>query len=223
MKPAPAASPAAYYAVAGATLDRYRSLGPVVAGGWESAVALGDEPDSLERAVLGGARWLSWGQGPTVPGCLRVTAGTGADIATAATAALAIIETLEHAGVLVVPAVENAVGLLLYLRPATHQWGSAAALAERAPEIATVDPAAGDGRALLVGLDPGAPIPLPYSLVDGPDGITAVMPVTVDEIAAMTAGMPVDPAPEVVLGRLEAEGDLAAGLLAGSPQEGTTA
>lgn len=219
MTPVASTSPGAYYAVAGPTAGRYRRLGPIIAGGWDSDDELGDERDAVERAVTAGARWLSWGEGPDVPGCLRVTAGHGADIATAATAALAVIEVLESAGVLVVPAVENAVTLLLYLQPASHELGSAGALSARAPEIATVDPDASDGRALLVELAPGTPVPVPYSLVDGADGSTAVMPVTVDEVAAMTAGMPVDPSPEAVLQRLRTEGDLAAGLLAGLPSD----
>lgn len=205
--------PLTYYPAVAATLSKYRALGPVVAGGWASDEPLGSRDDALASAVDAGAQWFCWGAGESVPGCIRAVAGPGADLATCATAMLAIIEDLAAAGTVLVPAVESAASLLLYLRPAEHLLGLSAALALRAPEMATLDPEDADGRALLTELGPGAPIPLPHSLVDGADGTTAVTPLTVDEIAALAAGMPIDPLPRVALERLRAEGDLAASLL----------
>ena len=120
--------------------------------------------------------------------------------------------------------------------------GYAEDLARRAPEIATVDPRQADGRALIDASPswPGNVTPVPYSLVPAsatpaapvapvaPVAPTApssgvghgqdcgcVVPLDLDELAATTAGMPMDPGPLDVAGRLAAKGDLAGALLDG--------
>jgi hypothetical protein len=109
-------------------------------------------------------------------------------------------------------------------------------LARNAPEIATVDPRQADGRALIDASPswPGNVTPVPYSLVT--PGVSApttpaadrqidgrcVVPLDLDELAATTAGMPMDPGPQDVAGRLAARGDLAIALLddGGDPRVG---
>ena len=105
--------------------------------------------------------------------------------------------------------------------------GYAEELARHAPEIATVDPRQADGRALIDASPswPGNVTPVPYSLVAAgavaPDAAgtdrrvdgRCVVPLDLDELAATTAGMPMDPGPQDVVGRLAAKGDLAIALL----------
>ena len=110
-------------------------------------------------------------------------------------------------------------------------WEIASAYAEElahsAPEIATVDPRQADGRALIDASPswPGNVTPVPYSLVTAtvvtpPTSVAdrqaecrCVVPLDLDELAATTAGMPMDPGPQDVAGRLAARGDLAMALL----------
>lgn len=102
--------------------------------------------------------------------------------------------------------------------------GYAEELARHAPEIATVDPRQADGRALIDASPswPGNITPVPYSLVAvAPDAAgtdrrvegRCVVPLDLDELAATTAGMPMDPGPQDVVARLAAKGDLAIALL----------
>ena len=111
--------------------------------------------------------------------------------------------------------------------------GYAEELARSAPEIATVDPRQADGRALIDASPswPGNVTPVPYSLVTAaPTAAGAqrriygrcVVPLDLDELAATTAGMPMDPGPHDVVGRLAARGDLAIALLddGGDPRVG---
>lgn len=156
---------------------------------------------------------------------LRVRPGDGADIATAATTALELAEQLTADGLVPVAFTDGAGGLAVMaaatgdLPAAAHRY--AAGLAERAPELATLDPGQADGRCVVltqwaegpVGR-PG-PVPLPYSLVSGPDGPAPVAPLHLDEIAAVAAGMPLELRDEDVPQRLATRGDLAAALLAG--------
>ena len=58
----------------------------------------------------------------------------------------------------------------------------------------------------LTGSDP---VPVPYSLIDLPDGTGVVIPLHVDEIAAAAAGMPLEFEPVDAAQRLAARGDLA--------------
>jgi hypothetical protein len=114
--------------------------------------------------------------------------------------------------------------------------GYAEELARNAPEIATVDPRQADGRALIDASPswPGNVTPVPYSLVtatsvaptaagnDRRAGGRCVVPLDLDELAATTAGMPMDPGPQDIVGRLAARGDLAIALLddGGDPRVG---
>jgi hypothetical protein len=106
-------------------------------------------------------------------------------------------------------------------------------IADRAPELATLDPGQADGRcAVLTAWDPvptgtgwpgsgrpetgpshSGPAPVPYSLVAGSAGIEPVIPLHLDEVAAVAAGMPLEPRAADVLARLATRGDLAAALL----------
>ncbi len=83
------------------------------------------------------------------------------------------------------------------------------ALAARAPELATVDSAQDDGRVLIRELTGSDPVPVPYSLIDLPDGTGVVIPLDVDEIAAAAAGMRLEFEPVDAAQRLAARGDLA--------------
>ena len=83
--------------------------------------------------------------------------------------------------------------------PRSRPFAAAAArrLAGRAPEIATTDPDAADGRAFIdvaAVRAAAAPSRCPYSLVP-PGTDHAVVPLTLDELAAITAGMPADFSP----------------------------
>jgi hypothetical protein len=162
---------------------------------------------------------------------LHVVAGEGTGISTAATAALALCESITRDHLTAVVITDGRDGLYVIgvaagagsPGPAPDGWlaasGYAEELARRAPEIATVDPRQADGRALVDASPswPGNLIPIPYSLVPADPasggGYGAVIPLDLDEVAAVTAGMPLDPRPLDVTGRLAARGDLAAGLL----------
>ncbi len=161
--------------------------------------------------------------------------GSGADIAVAATAALALSEDPEGAGARWVPMSDGADGLVLVAvwppagagepahgaaPPDAAAFAAAAArrLARRAPEIATTDPDAADGRAFIDARPsgPGGTIPVPYSLVP-PGTDHAVVPLTLDELAAITAGMPADFEAGDLPDRLALHGDLAGPLVTGTP------
>jgi hypothetical protein len=88
-------------------------------------------------------------------------------------------------------------------------------LAARAPELATLLAAEDSGRVLVRELTGSDSVPVPYSLIDLPDGTGVVLPLHVDEIAAAAAGMPLEFEPGDAAHRLAARGDLA-GRLAGS-------
>lgn len=206
-----------YYRQIGETLARHLTGRRIHAGGWTSGqrplpVAPSSSPDIM-AAVDGGARWFSWEVVGGVPASVGVSAGDGADIATAATAALALIEALEAAGGTAVPASDGQGGLLVFATGVADLQPIAAALAVRAPEIATTDAGSTDGRAWLATSAPGSLVPAPYSLVDSADGTGVVLPLTADELAAVTAGMPLDPDCGDVADRLALHGDLAAPLL----------
>lgn len=203
--------------------------------------------DEVDAAVGRGVRWFSWhpgfgdaievgaGSGDPVergpgsgtidggstnsgPACVSVSVGDGANVATAATAALALIEDLRAGGADGIPATDGHGGLLVYrtgigATTPSELHGLVRRLAERAPEIATLDAASADGRAWLAVPEPGSVVPAPYSLVDSADGTGAVVPLTLDEVAAVTAGMPLDPVPQDAVDRLAVQGDVAGALL----------
>jgi DNA primase len=143
--------------------------------------------------------------------------GDGTDIATAASAALAIGDELAGHGLAVVTLLDGRGGLVLYgmLEPTdaaelrNRLSGFLADYAEQAPELATMDPAQADGRVLLsaAGTDPDVLDWAPYSLVPGAcPGV--VVPVHRDDIAAASAGMPLDIEPADVANRIRLRGDL---------------
>lgn len=158
------------------------------------------------------------GPGSAGPACVSVSVGDGANVATAATAALALIEDLRAGGADGIPATDGQGGLLVYrtgigATTPSELHGLVRQLAERAPEIATLDAGSADGRAWLAVPEPGSVVPAPYSLVDSADGTGAVVPLTLDEVAAVTAGMPLDPVPQDAIDRLAVQGDVAGALL----------
>jgi DNA primase len=145
--------------------------------------------------------------------------GDGADSATAATAALQLAEQCVADALAPVPLTDADGGLWILART-IGDGGSAATryagqLTSTAPELATGDPAAADGRCLVTvpGRDE-AVVPVPYTVLVGRDGWTAAVPLHLDEIAAIAAGMPAEFDPADVGDRIDARGDLAAALLA---------
>lgn len=157
---------------------------------------------------------------------VRLTTGDGADIATAAMAAQAIAESLAADGNQVVAMTDGADGFLLIApvpsrsadQARAYVNGLAAALAGRAPEIATVNRVQSAGRVFVdtSGTHPAAFSPVPYSLIphesaqDSTPGV--IMPVTMDEVSAASAGMPLDPEPGDVVDRLAMWSDLSSAL-----------
>ncbi len=151
-----------------------------------------------------------------------VRPGAGADVAVAATAALALSEDPAGGGARWVAMTDGSDGLVLVAVWASTdgpadigEFAAAAArrLADRAPEIATTDPAVADGRAFIDTRpsDPGGTIPVPYSLAP-PGTDNAVVPLTLDELAAITAGMPAEFGAGDLPNRIALHGDLAAPL-----------
>ena len=196
------------------TLTDQQDLDELTAAGGVglSALTAGLAARSTAATGASGGSWVAWWIAP----------GAGADIAVAATAALALSEEPAAGGARWVPMTDGSDGLVLVaimprtdevVDPAEFAAGAARRLAGRAPEIATTDPEAADGRAYL-DVRPSAPtgtIPIAYSLVP-PGTHRAVVPLTLDELAAITAGMPATFTPDDVPDRLARHGDLAAAL-----------
>jgi DNA primase len=153
---------------------------------------------------------------------LRIRPGEGADIATAATAALDLAEQMAADGLVPVPLTDGLGGLLV-MAASTGDLAAGArryahGLADRAPELATLDLRQADGRCVVFtgwaeSTSGRQPAPLPYSLVGGPDGPAPVIPLHLDEVAAVAAGMPLEIAAADVPGRVATRGDLASPLL----------
>lgn len=151
---------------------------------------------------------------------IRIRPGADAGIDIVATAALALTEQLAHDGRAVCALTDGAGGLYLIgygVGPANPHGGAvgyAGDLSARAPEIATVDECDADGRALLIPFTSAEAIgvPAPYSLVPADGELGAITPLTLDELAAASAGMPLDFDPSDLAARIIAYGDLAAGL-----------
>lgn len=209
---------AAYYRGVAGVLAPYLAGRTVHAGGWP--VEAGRDLDgstadtaTVVAAIEAGVRWFGWPAGGSCPDCVRITAGAGADIANAATAGLVLVQEIVDRGGIAVPAADGQQGLLVYVLGRPDLQEPVALIAERAPELATLDPAEADGRAWLSVFPAGALVPLPYSLVDSADGTGAVLPLTVDELAAITAGMPLDPHPDDAADRLSIFGDPAEALI----------
>jgi hypothetical protein len=177
-----------------------------------------DLDESVRSGVVGFA--LTALTGPGMAG-FRVRAGPGTGIDTVATVALALAESLGRDGLTAVALTDGFDGLYLYgfqigVVPAAMGLRSidyARALAAAAPEIATTDRGDIDGRALVEPLPIGSPAPAPYSLVRAGDPAGVVVPLTLDEIAAASAGMPLGIGLSDVGHRLAEYGDLAAALI----------
>lgn len=148
---------------------------------------------------------------------VTLVTGEGVDISIAATTALALGELLGRGGVASVCAADGQGGMILFVRPPAGDAGAArielAAVldryAELAPELATTDPRLTDGRILIsaAASDPAVFSWAPYSLVPGAwPGV--VMPLHDDDVAAVSAGMPLEIEPEDVADRIALRGDL---------------
>jgi bifunctional non-homologous end joining protein LigD len=210
-----------------AVQDYYRAVAPVLlahlarrpvscvtADGVTGAAAPRSAPELL-RAVADGVLGFA---GPSPDRVvLQLVPGAGADIATAATAALALAEQLVADGLSPVPLTDGSGGLLLMASTVGDPFAAAAryaaVLTAAAPELATADPGQADGRSLVVVPGPSDSLPVPYSLVGTPDGPQPVIPLHLDEIAAITAGMPADITADDVPDRIAQRGDLASALL----------
>lgn len=218
MEPFDDSAVAAYYrAVAGAVAP-YLAGRTVHAGGWSADAGRdldGSAADTatVAAAIGAGVRWFGWPAGGIAPDGIRIVPGAGSDIANAATAGLALVQEIVGRGGIAVTAADGQQGLLVYLLGIPDPQEPVALIAARAPELATLDPADADGRAWLSVFPGGALIPLPYSLVDSAEGTGAVLPLTIDELAAITAGMPLDPHPDDATDRLSIFGDPAEALI----------
>jgi DNA primase len=176
----------------------------------------------LDEAVRSGVIGFSLPAltGPRIAG-FRVRAGVGTGIDTVATVTLALAQSLGRDGLTAVALTNGSGGLYLFgfvvgMVPAAASPSAsdyARALAASAPEIATTDRGDIDGRALVEPLPAGWPAPAPYSLVRADDATGVVVPLTLDEIAAASAGMPLAIGLGDVADRLEEYGDLAAALI----------
>lgn len=202
-----------YRGVAAAMVPHLRGRSVSAAGTHPPRGVLLPGVEELLEAVAEGARWFTLADGPLSAAArtIHLVPGEGADIATAATAALALLEQLALQDQRAVVLTDGAGGLHLTVvssltEPDLRQLASD--LAARSPELATQDAAQDDGRVLLLAGVPA--VPVPYSLVDSEHETGVVVPLTADEVAATTAGMPLDPEPADASRRLAALGDLAA-------------
>jgi DNA primase len=160
---------------------------------------------------------------PTHLVAIHLVPGAGADTATAATAALQLAEQCAADGLVPVPLTDADGGLWILARTTGDAPAAAlryaGLLTATAPELATADPAAADGRCLVT--VPGADqvvVPVPYTALPGESGWHVAIPLHLDEVAAVAAGMPAEFDAAEVGDRLGARGDLAAGLLAAAPR-----
>ena len=237
----PTPDPEAYDPELRSALARHLADRPVLTGLGEQAQGVPDGP-ALDALLHDGVVTFLVPAPRANAVAVHVGVGDGADLATAATAALALCDDLSAAGLQPVVTTDAGQGLWVYgvaPRPTSMPDAQsqaarmAAAVATRAPEIATVDPEQADGRVLLIpahDLDPGPTgtvppvdglrrlgadvwVPAPYSVVPTARGLGVIAPLHLDEVAAVTAGMPLDLTPEDMAGRLQARGDLAAPLL----------
>jgi DNA primase len=151
---------------------------------------------------------------------VRIRPGEDCGLDTVATAGQALMELIRAAGGRMTAMLDGAGGLYLAGRgdgrPDGRGAGSlraarfAGELADRSPEIATTSGTDTAGRAYLEPLRAGGDgMPSPYSLVHGPNGLAVIAPLSWDEVAAVTAGMPLEIGPAEVDERLCGGGDLA--------------
>jgi hypothetical protein len=204
-----AAAAGRHYRSVAATLLGHLADRPVISAGWigSGPSRVGSEAE-LHAAVRDGCRWFAVPAEALQPwSLLRLVPGPGADTATTATVALALLETVPDGSGIALG--DGADGIVVAL-PAGYDAATAAdELANRAPELATGEPGQDEGRVLVSVLTGGDPVPVPYSLVDLPDGTSVVLPLHVDDIAAAAAGMPLEFEPADAAARLADRGDLA--------------
>jgi len=209
----------AHYVAVAPTVLRHVRGRTVHHAGWSASGTSTVESESALRTVVGsGGRWLSFAvhelDGWSV---LRLTPGPGADTATTATTALTLSESAASRGTATVVMSDGESGMYILFADPDAAGACLADLVDRAPEIATADPDADDGRVLLTPLAADRLLPAPYSLVDTADGTGVVLPLHLDEIAAAAAGMPLEPQPTDAAARLADRGDLAAVLVRNQP------
>ena len=171
--------------------------------------------DEAVRSGVVGFRLADW-PGPDRL-ALHIRAGEDSGTDVVATTTLALMELLQSDGVHLTALLDGTDGMYLVGVGAGQQAAirTAGALADRSPEIATINTADTAGRALVQPLSLGTGgLPAPYSLVPGPDGMAVVAPLTRDEVAAATAGMPLEIDRAELVDRIRTRGDLAL-LLAG--------
>jgi hypothetical protein len=204
---------------AGAIAAHYRSVAdpvahhlagrPVISAGWSvTGPAAVTTTTALAEAVDAGCRWFAVPAQAWRPWSLvRLVPGPGADSATTATVALALLETVPGGDGIAIG--DGADGMVVALPAGVPAESTMDDLAARAPELATVLAGQDAGRVLVRELTGSDPVPVPYSLIDLPDGTGVVLPLHVDEIAAAAAGMPLEFEPEDAARRLAARGDLA--------------
>lgn len=167
---------------------------------------------------------------------LHLRAGEDSGIDIVATAALALMEAMQADGVQVTALLDGAGGMYLAGTGAAHQAAGryARELADRSPEMATTSVADTAGRALVQPLSPGGDsLPAPYSLVMTPEAmvgtgrspdataapsmaageaLAVIAPLSDDEVAAATAGMPLEIDMAELVERIPTRGDLARNL-----------
>ena len=179
------------------------------------------EPADLAEAIRSGiiSFLLPGLAAPDLVG-FRIRPGADSGIDVVATAALALALALARDGRAATAMTDGRDGLYLIgfgVGPTDFDGGAAGYardLTASAPEIGTTDPDDTDGRALLIPIPPGDPLGVraPYSLVLSEGELGVIAPLTLDEVAAVTAGMPLALRPSDLAGRITEYGDLAAGL-----------
>lgn len=208
-----------YYRAVGATLLGHLTGRPVTGvgdgpaqPGHDGAILHIEDAADLHEAVRSGvvSFLLPGWTGPDRL-ALRIRAGDDSGIDNVATTTLALMELMRADRVPATAMLDGAGGMYLVGIGADRSAGNryARELADRSPEIATTSGADAAGRALIEPLSPGAGLPAPYSLMDGPDGLAVIAPLTRDEVAAATAGMPLDIDMADMPERLRSRGDLA--------------
>ncbi len=220
-----------YYRDIWATVLRHATRGQLFASSGRDDIDLVPTEISTPEALLsGGDHRIGLFMADPSALLLRIRPGEGADIATAATTALNLAEQVSADGGVPVPLTDGFGGLLVLARisgdvdAAAQRY--AAGIAGRAPELATLDAAQADGRCVVqtrwstssakpaaTSMIAASASPVPYCLVLGPRGPTPVIPLHLDEVAAVAAGMPLELDADDVRVRLATRGDLAAALL----------
>ena len=214
----------AYYAAVSQTLLHHIGSRAVIGmgrssnhvpGRSEAVLHLTDQADLAEAVRSGVVAFRLPGLTGSDMVTLHVRSGDGTGIDTVATTALALVQLMIGDGVRSWVMSDGSDGLYLVgsggnTDSARHY---ARQLADTSPEIATTDAADSGGRALIEPLTAGAvTLPAPYSLVFERGRAGVVAPITADEVAAASAGMPLEIEPAEIAHRITSLGDPAAAL-----------